>query len=116
MPISQTSAPAEQETWCNGSVGRSSTSYARWYLEAGSDDAVATGYDPLMSDEPALARTTAASVQQCIAFGERAGQQVRRMGAGFGYEGEHPALTGSRCASVNGFSWHTNIHMAQAVE
>jgi len=69
-----------------------------------------------MSDEPALARTTAASVQQRIAFGERAGQQVRRMGAGFGYEGEHPALTGSRCASVNGFSWHTNIHMAQAVE
>jgi hypothetical protein len=29
----------------------------------------------------------AASVQQRIAFGKRAGQQVRRIGAGFGYEG-----------------------------
>src|SRR4030095_6112369 len=34
------------------------------YLEAGSDDAVATGYDPLRDHEPALARTLAASVQQ----------------------------------------------------
>jgi len=36
----------------------------------------------------------AASVQQRIAFGERAGQQVRRIGAGFGSEGEAPTLTG----------------------
>src|SRR3989442_12821510 len=54
------------------------------YLEAGSDAAVATGYDPLMDDEPVLAHTLAASVQQCVAFGERAGQQVRRIGSGFG--------------------------------
>src|SRR5205823_9762653 len=33
------------------------------YLEAGSDDTVATGYDPLLDHEPALARTMAASVQ-----------------------------------------------------
>ena len=57
------------------------------YLEAGIDDAVATGYDPLLGDEPALARTLAASVTQRIAFGERAGQTGRRIGAGFGYEG-----------------------------
>src|SRR5262250_2842472 len=44
------------------------------YLEAGLDSVVATGYDPLVDDEPALARTVAASVQQRIAFGERAGQ------------------------------------------
>jgi hypothetical protein len=50
----------------------------------------------------------AASVQQRIAFGERAGQRVRRIGSGFGYEGEHPTLTGTRCASVNGFSLHAN--------
>src|SRR2546425_13179103 len=74
------------------------------YLEAGIDDAVATGYDPLLDHEPALARTMAASVQQRIAFGARAGQQVRRMGAGFGYEGEHPALTSPHCVRVNGFS------------
>jgi hypothetical protein len=79
------------------------------YLEAGLDAAVATGYDPLGEDEPELARTMAASVQQRIAFGERAGQKVRRIGAGFGYEGERPALTGARCASVHGFSLHANV-------
>jgi len=63
------------------------------YLEAGSDPAVDTRYDPLVVDEPALARTLAASVTQRIAFGERAGQQVRRIGAGFGSEGERPMLT-----------------------
>lgn len=46
------------------------------YLEAGSAAAVATGYDPLMDDEPALAHTLAASVKQRMACGERAGQQV----------------------------------------
>src|SRR5262249_12469287 len=34
------------------------------YLEAGSDTAVAPGYDPLVADTPELARTMAASVQQ----------------------------------------------------
>jgi hypothetical protein len=51
------------------------------YLEAGIDDTVATAYDPLLDNEPTLARTMAASVQQRIAFGERAGQQVRRQQA-----------------------------------
>jgi hypothetical protein len=55
------------------------------YLEVGSAAAVATGYDPLMADEPTLAHTLAASVTQRMAFGERAGQQVRRIGSGFGY-------------------------------
>jgi hypothetical protein len=70
---------------------------------------VATGYDPLGEDEPELARTPWASVQQRIAFGERAGQKVRRIGSGFGYEGERPALTGTRCASMHGFSLHANV-------
>jgi hypothetical protein len=64
---------------------------------------------PLGADEPELARTMAASVQQRIAFGGRAGQKVRRIGAGFGYAGERPALTGIRCASVHGFSLHANV-------
>jgi hypothetical protein len=81
------------------------------YLEAGFDVAVATGYDPLVDDAPELARTMAASVQQRIAFGERAGQQVRRIGAGFGSEGEAPTLTGPRCASVHGFSLHANTQV-----
>jgi hypothetical protein len=61
----------------------------------------------------------AASVTQRIAFGERAGQHVRRIGSGFGDEGERPALTGPRCASVcfceaedvNGFSLHANTQV-----
>src|SRR5262249_26854979 len=55
-----------------------------------------------------FAHTMAASVQQRIAFGERAGQHVRRIGAGFGAEGEAPRLTGPRCARVHGFSLHAN--------
>jgi hypothetical protein len=78
------------------------------YLEAGIEAAVATGYDPLLDNEPELARTMAASVKQRIAFGEYAGEKVRRIGSGFGYEGERPVLTGPRCASVNGFSLHAN--------
>jgi hypothetical protein len=81
------------------------------YLESGMDAAVATGYDPLLDTEPELARTMAASVKQRIAFGERAGQKVRRIGSGFGDEGERPALTGPRCASVNGFSLHANTEI-----
>ena len=78
------------------------------YLEVGIEVPVATGYDPLLNNEPELARTMAASVKQRIAFGERAGEKVRRIGSGFGYEGERPELKGPRCASVNGFSLHAN--------
>jgi hypothetical protein len=69
---------------------------------------VATGYDPLRDTAPELARTMVAAVQHRIAFGERAGQHVRRIGSGFGTEGEAPRLTGPRCASVNGFSLQAN--------
>jgi Putative transposase/Transposase zinc-binding domain len=81
------------------------------YLEAGLDAAVATGHDPLGDDAPELARTLAASVQQRIAFGERAGEWVRRMGAGLGHAGETPTLTGPRCASLQGFSLHANTQV-----
>ena len=98
--------------WSRTSVGASSVQLRRLgYLEAGIDAAVATGYDPLVDDAPELARTMAASVQQRIAFGERAGQQVRRIGSGFGDEGETPTLTGPRCASVHGFSLHANTQV-----
>ena len=53
----------------------------------------------------------AASVQQRIAFGQRAGEKVRRIGSGFGSEGERSELKGSRCASVNGFSLHANTQI-----
>src|SRR5262245_35825040 len=78
------------------------------YLETGLAPPVATGYAPLRDTAPELARTMAASVQHRIACGERAGQYVRRIGSGFGYEGEAPRLTGPHCASVNGFSLHAH--------
>src|SRR5262245_592537 len=78
------------------------------YLEVDSNNAVATGYDPLLDNDPELARTMAASVTQCIAFGERAGQEVRWIGPGFGYESKRPELTEPRCAGANGFSLHAN--------
>ncbi len=81
------------------------------YLEASGDAPMATGYDPLGDDEPELARTMAASVQHRIAFGERAGQRVRRIGSGFGHEGERPTLTGPHCASVQGFSLHAHTQV-----
>jgi Putative transposase len=81
------------------------------YLEAGTEAPVATGYDPLRDTEPELARTMAASVQQRIAFGEHAGQKVRRIGSGFGSAEERPALKGPRCANVNGFSVHANTQI-----
>src|SRR5215475_10673369 len=76
------------------------------YLETGMEAPVVTGYDPLRDTAPELARTMTASVQQRIAFGERAGQPVRRIGSGCGAEGEAPRLTGPPCASVHGFSLH----------
>ena len=82
------------------------------YLEVGSDDAMATGYDPLLDHEPALARTLAASVMQRLACGERAGQQVRHLGAGFGHAGMAPMRTGPRCARVHGFSLHANTQVS----
>ena len=72
---------------------------------------MATGYDPLRDDAPELAQTLAASVQQRIAFGERAGQQVRRIGSGFGDAGETPTLTGPRCASVHGVFLYANTQV-----
>ena len=94
-------------------MSRSPLSHAGWlgYLEAGLDAPVATGYDPLRDDAPELAQTLAASVQQRIAFGDRPGQQVRRIGSGFGDAGETPTLTGPRCASVHGFSLHANTQV-----
>jgi len=81
------------------------------YLEASMDAPVATGSDPLRDTAPELARTMAASVQQRIAFGDRAGQPVRRISSGFGHEGEVPTLTGPHCASVHGFSLHAHTHI-----
>src|SRR2546430_7921702 len=85
------------------------------YLETGIDADVATGYDPLLDDEPELACTMAASVKQRIACGERAGQNVRRIGSGFGYEGERPALTGPRLHLLSAVVRRHDRHQVVAV-
>ena len=72
---------------------------------------MATGDDPLRSAAPERARTLAASVTQRIACGEQAGQPVRRMGSGLGYEGASPTLTGPRCTRVHGVSLHANTQV-----
>jgi hypothetical protein len=64
------------------------------YLEAGLDDAVATGYDPLIDDEPALARTLAASVTQRMAFG---GMFVSLSRFGDSYRGHTSLMTIACC-------------------
>jgi len=46
-----------------------------------------------------------------IAFGGRAGQRVRRIGRGFGYEEELPIAKGKRCYSVKGFTIHANRYI-----
>jgi hypothetical protein len=77
-------------------------------LAAGMDVPVATGYDPRLDHEPALARSMVASVTQRLACGKRAGQRGRRIGSGCGSEGERPERKGSCWASVNGFSLHAH--------
>jgi hypothetical protein len=48
------------------------------------------------------------SIAGKIAFGPNAGNFVRRIGFGFGYEGEIPYSKGKKCYSQNGFSIHAN--------
>ena len=51
-----------------------------------------------------------ASVLGKIAFGPRAGQSVRRVGRGFGFDEEIGLVTGVKCATANGFTVHAQTH------
>ena len=64
--------------------------------------------DDLFTESASLALATSCSICGKIAFGPNAGKYVRRIGSGFGYEGEIPLLKGPRCYMVNGFSLHAN--------
>ena len=66
------------------------------------------GMIPGATTAPSSARPRAASVQQRLALGERAGPQVRRIGARVGAEGEAPTLPGTRWARGHGFALHAN--------
>ena len=64
--------------------------------------------DPLETEEPLLSQLYSASVQGRIAAGPRAGQGLVRLGDRIDAE-EVEAITGPRCASVQGFSLHADV-------
>jgi hypothetical protein len=67
-------------------------------------------YTPLVANPPGPGVPLAASVQQRIAFGKRAGQQVRRRGSSCGHAGEAPTRTSPRGASLPGVPWQAHPH------
>ena len=67
-----------------------------------------TDPDPLEADEPLLSQLYSASVRGRVATGARVGQRVLRLGDRIGVE-EVEAITGPRCASVQGFSLHADV-------
>jgi hypothetical protein len=80
----------------------------RGYLDKDGDIVLHPAFDPLFQDHEALTAALAASISGKIAFGPNTGNFVRKIGGGFGFEGEAPLAKGKRCFSVNGFSLHAN--------
>ena len=80
----------------------------RGYLDKDGDIVLHPVLDPLFQDHESLTAALAASISGKIAFGPNTGIYVRKIGGGFGYEGEVPLAKGKRCFSVNGFSLHAN--------
>ena len=68
--------------------------------------------DDMFQDNAAIAAALGASVQSKIAFGPRAGEYVRKIGKGFGVEGETPLAKGLKCAQVNGFNLQAATYVA----
>jgi len=68
--------------------------------------------DPIFAEHPDLAASCEASIHLKVAFGERAGQKVRKIGKGFGFIEEIPLAKGEKIAQVNGFT----IHAARRVK
>ena len=67
--------------------------------------------DKDFADSVQLSAAVAASGAMRIAFGDRAGQRVRRIGRGLGYEEKLPMSKGKRCYSVKGFTIHCNRYL-----
>jgi hypothetical protein len=70
--------------------------------------------DAAFDEHPSYRDAVAASIKGRIAFGPNAGQKVRRIGSGFGYEGESPLIKGDKCATIHGFSLHAATHVGEA--
>lgn len=63
--------------------------------------------DPNQQEDP-MQPIRQASLRNYVVCGERAGQEVRRVGRSFGEIDQTPELKGDRCYSINGFSVHAN--------
>lgn len=74
------------------------------YLDIDPDFVMRPDADDMFQGNTAITAALGASVQNKIAFGPRAGQYVRKLGKGFGFEGESPLVKGIKCATVNGFN------------
>lgn len=67
--------------------------------------------DSVFAESEQLAAAVSASSVMHVAFGERAGYRVRRIGRGFGWEDEEVVAKGRRCFGVNGFTMHANRYI-----
>ena len=69
--------------------------------------------DRVFADSDALTAALFASAEMRIAFGEHAGQKVRKIGQSFGYQGEVGLVKGKRLASANGFTIHADRYIGK---
>jgi hypothetical protein len=83
----------------------------RYLPEEGVDIEHPAWLDEAFAESEQLSAVASASATMHIAFGERAGRKVRRIGRGFGDEEETPSAKGKRCYSVNGFTIHANRYI-----
>lgn len=82
------------------------------YLQEEGEEVLRPDLDQLFQEHPGMTEAMAASIQSKIAFGERAGEKVRRVGSGFGYEEETPLVKGTLVATINGFNLHAKVGVA----
>ena len=74
------------------------------YLDSDAEFVMRPDADDMFQDNAAISAALGASVLSKIAFGPRAGQFVRKIGKGFGFEEEAPLVKGTKCASINAFN------------
>ena len=85
----------------------------RGYLKEEADEVDIPPLDESFNEHPCYRDAVAASIRGIIAFGPNAGQKVRKIGSGFGFEGESPMIKGPKCATIHGFSLHAGTHVGK---
>jgi hypothetical protein len=79
------------------------------YLQEEGEEVLRPDLDQLFQDHPGMTEAMAASMQSKIAFGERAGEKVRRVGSGLGpiatrRDGRPSSVTKKRLRSLRALS------------